>query len=211
MTVVEADSGGRLRADAERNRARVLDAAQVVFGRDGPSVGVDAIACEAGVGVGTVYRRFPTKQDLLRAVIERLGDQIVEEVAATATDAPPGERFDAVFSTLAVRYAGSRALVDAVNADEAGAEEIPVFRARVERALRPVVEAAQGAGAVRRDVRATDVIGLAGATSLLAPPHVTGDAGLWLRARSVVLDGLRPDAATPFPDDAGPAGPDAAR
>ena len=59
-----------LRADAERNRRRILDAARTVFARDGLGAGVDAIAREAGVGVGTLYRRFPTKQELLEAVIE---------------------------------------------------------------------------------------------------------------------------------------------
>jgi AcrR family transcriptional regulator len=60
----------RVRADAERNRRRILDAARDVFASDGLGVGVDAIARAAGVGVGTLYRRFPTKEELLRAVVE---------------------------------------------------------------------------------------------------------------------------------------------
>src|SRR4051794_24858970 len=59
-----------LRADAERNRRRILDAARQVFAEEGLGVGVDAVARAAGVGVGTLYRRFPTKHDLLAAVIE---------------------------------------------------------------------------------------------------------------------------------------------
>ncbi|MGE4427851.1 MAG: TetR/AcrR family transcriptional regulator [Solirubrobacteraceae bacterium] len=201
MPAAEATPGSRLRADAERNRTRVLDAAQLVFGRDGPSVGVDAIAAAAGVGVGTLYRRFPTKQDLLHAVIERLGDQIVETVSTTGEGKAPGPRFVVVFAALATHYAEARALMDAIAADAAGKGELPAFRARVERALGPIVVDAQEAGALRTDVAATDIIGLAGATARLAPPHITRDEALWLRARAVVLDGLRPGAATPLPAD----------
>src|SRR5829696_9880810 len=83
-----------LRADAERNRRRILDAARSVFAEHGLGVGVDAVARAAGVGVGTIYRRFPTKQDLLAAVVEdgilRLADAI-DEIAATTDD--PWEAF----------------------------------------------------------------------------------------------------------------------
>ena len=77
-----------LRADAERNRRRILDAARKVFAAQGLGVGVDAVAREACVGVGTLYRRFPTKHELLAAVIEdgvtTLAEQ-VEEIARSTT------------------------------------------------------------------------------------------------------------------------------
>src|SRR5215216_2919656 len=82
-----------LRADAERNRRRVLDAARRVFAEHGLGVGVDAVAKAAGVGVGTLYRRFPTKQDLLAAVVEDGVERLASEVARFEEVEDPWEAF----------------------------------------------------------------------------------------------------------------------
>ncbi|WP_156670863.1 helix-turn-helix domain-containing protein, partial [Mycobacterium sp. E136] len=80
-----------LRADALRNRARVLEVAYDAFATDGLSVPIDEIARRAGVGAGTVYRHFPTKVDLYRAVVENRIDSLVAEGRALTEGVPPGE------------------------------------------------------------------------------------------------------------------------
>src|SRR3954451_7908062 len=78
MTLEQVESAGRpLRADAERNRSRILAAAREVFARRGLDAGLDEIARHAGVGTATVYRRFPDKQDLIGALFEDRLDQVI--------------------------------------------------------------------------------------------------------------------------------------
>ena len=82
-----------LRADAQRNRTRILDAAEVVFAAEGIEVPVDTIAEKAGVGVGTLYRHFPTKEKLCEAILlERLAG-LTEDARAQADAADPGAAF----------------------------------------------------------------------------------------------------------------------
>src|SRR5215217_3258207 len=103
-----------LRADAERNRRRILDAARRVFAEDGLGVGVDAVARAAGVGVGTLYRRFPTKQDLLAAVIEdgvvRLADAL-EQIEALDD---PWAAFEACARAFAETIARDRGFYEVI-------------------------------------------------------------------------------------------------
>ena len=75
-----------LRADAERNRVRIVEAARRVVSRDGAEARIDAIAREAGVGVGTVYRRFPTKEELVASVLEEFAAATLEGISAAAEE-----------------------------------------------------------------------------------------------------------------------------
>ena len=97
------DGGGRpVRADAVENRRRILEAAEVVFAREGVSVPVDVVAERAGVGVGTLYRHFPTKEALFEAIVMTKLESMVEGAAA-ALDAGSGEDpGEALFSFLQV-------------------------------------------------------------------------------------------------------------
>src|SRR3712207_4546724 len=123
-----------LRADAERNRRRILDAARQVFAEHGLAVGVDAVARAAGVGVGTIYRRFPTKQDLLAAVIEdgvvRLADA-VEEIDATTDD--NWEAFSGAVHAFAEGIARDRGFVEVIHGSS---EYVPVAAEQKDRLLR---------------------------------------------------------------------------
>jgi AcrR family transcriptional regulator len=169
-----------LRADARRNLERVLDAAEEVFGASGPDASIDDIARLAGVGHGTVFRRFPTKDDLMFAVIERH----VEAMCAFAREAlaadDPGQAFfDFVWRVAELNMSTPglhRCVVHC--GDKPGAAEL-------ERLADRIVSRAQRAGAVRRDVKAADVRALVRAALTNAPP------GQWRRYLDVVLDGLR--------------------
>ena len=169
-----------LRADARRNLERVLDAAEQAFAASGPDASIDEIARLAGVGHGTVFRRFPTKDDLMFAVIERH----VGEMQAFARDAlaadDPGEAFFRFVHRVAELNMSTPGLHRCVVhcGNKPGAAEL-------ERLADQVVARAQRAGAVRRDVKAEDVRLLVRSALTSAPP------GQWRRYLDVVLDGLR--------------------
>jgi len=169
-----------LRADARRNLERVLDAATEAFAASGPDASIDEIARLAGVGHGTVFRRFPTKDDLMLAVIERH----VAEMRALAEEAlasdDPGEAFFDFVQQVAelnmVTPGLHRCVVHC--GGKPGAAEL-------EQLVERIVSRAQRAGTVRRDVKPTDVQLLVRSALTSAPP------GQWRRYLDVVLDGLR--------------------
>ena len=165
-----------LRADAQRNLDRVLEAASECFAEHGVDASIDEIARRAGVGHGTVCRRFPSKDALLSAVVLR---RVVELTAAadSALQKPDaGAAFDRFFRAAVDLYGLNRALVEGfgrcVETDEVAAMEVAVGR---------LVRRAQRAGALRRDVTARDVLELIPAAA---------------RHPDVILDGLR---AVPAP------------
>jgi AcrR family transcriptional regulator len=169
-----------LRADARRNLERVLDAATEVFAAEGPDASVDEIAKRAGVGHGTVFRRFPTKDDLMFAVIERHVAELsrIAREALAADD--PGEAFFDFVRRLADLNMALPGLHRCVVhcGDKPGAAEL-------EKLADKIVARAQKAGAVRRDISAEDVRLLVRSALTNAP------AGQWQRHLQVVLDGLR--------------------
>src|SRR4051812_44382029 len=141
-----------LRADAERNRRRILDAARQVFADEGLTVGVDAVARAAGVGVGTLYRRFPTKQDLLAAVIEDGVCRLADEVEELERIEDPWESFAAAVGAFAGTIARDRGFYEVIHGTP---ELVPVAvesKERLQAALDRVLRRAQKAGVVRGDV-----------------------------------------------------------
>ena len=169
-----------LRADARRNLERVLDAATEVFAASGPDASVAEIARLAGVGHGTVFRRFPTKDDLMFAVIERhVEDMCGLAREALAADDPGRAFFDFVWRLAELNMSTPglhRCVVHC--GDKPGAAEL-------EKLADKIVSRAQRAGAVRSDVKAEDVRVLVRSALTNAP------AGQWQRYLGVVLDGLR--------------------
>ena len=181
-------AAGGLRADARRNRASVLRAAQEAFAAEGLAVPLDEIARRAGVGAGTVYRHFPTKEALFETIVlgrvQEMGDRI-----RRWADAPePGAAFFAMFAELAEQGEMKRDLVDALTAagiDVTG--RLSEARAGIRDSIGILLARAQAAGAVRPDVTTEDVSTLLG-TVFLAATQQSGSAA---RALSVIADGLR--------------------
>lgn len=169
-----------LRADAQRNLGRVLDAAAEVFAEQGPDASVDEIARRAGVGHATVFRRFPTKDALIAAVAEQRISELhaLADEALEAADA--GEAFTEFVWRVAELGARDRGLHDCLLrcAESPTALELQYAAARV-------VERAQRARYLRSDIDASDVSELVRAALRAAPP------GQWRTYVQVVLDGLR--------------------
>ncbi|MGD1172037.1 TetR/AcrR family transcriptional regulator [Mycobacterium seoulense] len=178
-----------LRADAARNRARVLDVAYATFAAEGLAVPIDEIARRAGVGAGTVYRHFPTKEALFAAVIEDRMRRMVDDGRALLTSEGPGEALFTFLRSLVLQWgAADRGLVDAlagygIDIACAAPEAEDAFKEMLGELLR----AAQQAGTARRDVDMRDVKAiLVGCQAMQAY-----DSALAERATDVVIDGLR--------------------
>ena len=169
-----------LRADARRNLERVLDAAQEVFAASGPDASIDEIARLAGVGHGTVFRRFPTKDDLMYAVVERH----VAQLAALAEEALASDDPGEAFFDFARRAAELGMTTPGLHRCVVHCGEKP-GAAELEELGNKLVARAQRVGAVRRDVKPADVQVLVRSALTAAPP------GQWRRYLDVVLDGLR--------------------
>ena len=188
-----------LRADAERNRRKVLAAAHAVFAARGLDAGVDEIAREAGVGMGTLYRRFPTKDALVEAIITDRFAVIAEELRLAADREDPWEAFRACATTLACRIAEDRGFFQVVSESVARLPRAREQRDGLLALLVPVVERAQAAGVLRDDVSVADVPGLCAVAARLPAWKLDAQPDVWRRYLGVVLDGLRPEGATPLP------------
>lgn len=148
-----------LRADAKRNRARVLEAAAQVFATDGLSVPVHEIARRAGVGTGTVSRHFPTKEDLFEAVARAHVDELLARAEELAEQEEAGPAFAMFFAAVVHECAADRGLAEqlyALASDKSELAQRVGLEALCER-LGALLSRAQGAGAVRLDVALADV------------------------------------------------------
>ena len=190
-------SGDRaLRADAERNRRSLLDAAQALFRERGLDVGVAEIAQRAGVGRGTLFRNFPTKQDLIAAiVIERMHE--ATEHARSLLDAPdPGEAlFGFLEEIVGPQQLDSRALFDAIADTFLANEEIRAAHAGIVAALEDLLTRAKKAGAVRADVGAMDVLMLVKGVCEAASAFASSEPGIVTRQLDLVRAAFSTSAA----------------
>ncbi|MEV0245947.1 helix-turn-helix domain-containing protein [Nocardia sp. NPDC050712] len=192
------------RTDARRNRALVLAAAQQAFAEHGMSVSLAEIARRAGVGAGTVYRHFPTKSDLLEAVMQQRIDRLAR-VAAEHLRAPdPGVAFFAVCTEVIASTPGNQALCDIVQSGDGWPRALlQSAGARFHRAMEALLVSAQQQGAVRADITLADVLDIfTGCVAIQR--HQLPDRSL-VRGAALVLDALRPNAALPAVTKPGPA------
>jgi AcrR family transcriptional regulator len=197
MLPVETQVGPR-RADARRNRERVLAAAEAVFAESGLKAPIEEVARRAGVGVGTVCRNFPTKQALVEAVVGAMYETLRREAEAALADPDPGHAFEQFVVGLPDFQARHRALADQM-ANESSRESTVGPCDQLLRAVSELVSRAQAVGAIRADIGPGDVSmlfsGVAHATA------VAGDLQPVLRERFVriILDGLRAEDPTALP------------
>jgi AcrR family transcriptional regulator len=179
-----------LRADARQNRERLLDAARTAFGADGLSVPLDEIARSAGVGPGTLYRHFPTKEALIEAVVHDRLRRLAAEGTALRDSPDPGTAFFAFIERLAAEAGPKRDLFDALAS--AGVEAGPAVRAAADDLRTQITDMlirAQHAGAVRADIGSAELTALLSGILFAMRPRPGADQALVL---SVFRDGLRP-------------------
>lgn len=199
MAQTDAAPDRPLRADAERNRERILEAAREAFAEDGLDVGLHEIAKRAGVGVGTVYRRFPEKDELVVALFEDKVDEVVAiaEQALAFDDGWTGlEHFLHRSCELQV---ANRAMHQLVFSSAQGSRCAAGARERIAPLVGQMVVRAQEQGTMRPDVAAFDIGMIRQQIGLLI--EALGDLApaVWPRMLRIALDGLRTARPAPSP------------
>jgi AcrR family transcriptional regulator len=183
-----------LRADALRNRARLLAVAQAVFAEQGVSAPIDEIARRAEVGVGTLYRHFPTKYALFEAIVVGRVEAQVEEARALLAAADPADAFFSFVGRMIEVGAHNKALTEELaNAGFDVKAAVAGPSAELRRLVDELMARARDAGAVRSDVEVGDLMALLGGTCVAALRY-GGDPG---RLARIVCDGLRARPAEP--------------
>lgn len=173
--------GPTLRADAQRNRARILDAAEAVFTEFGPRASTEEVARRAGVAIGTVFRHFPTKDDLLAAIMKRVLAQLVEEA---------GQRdLFAFFSHVVAQAAAKKTVVDLLAGSGVNIQ-LPDAVDHLKEAVGRLLEQARAAGAVGAPVGLPEVMALL-ASVCQGALHGGWDEQLQARTLAVIFAGLK--------------------
>jgi AcrR family transcriptional regulator len=190
MTDTTATEAPKLRADAARNRARLVEAARALFlsGPPDAEVSLEQVAKKAEVGIGTLYRHFPTRLDLLEAVYRDEVDVLRETAEKVVRDHTPVEALELWLQAF-VDYAATKKhifheLVDAIGRDS---ELLTHSRQVMNDSAERLLTAAQESGEIRSDVTAADVLRLVGGCTMM--PNF--DRAQTLRILTVVMDGLR--------------------
>ena len=175
------------RADARRNRARIIEVARTELARRGTAIGMDDIATAAGVGVGTLYRHFPTNDALLAAIVEERIASAAGEAKRAARSEAPGEAFFAFLERMWAEGAAKKDLVDALGAGYDVRGATAAASADLRRALATLLRRARESGEVRSDVSVEDVLALL-AAAMSARSRKGASAA---RVFAIVCDGLR--------------------
>jgi AcrR family transcriptional regulator len=188
----------QLRSDAKRNHEQIVAAARPLFARLGVDVSVDEITKRAGVGMGTLYRHFPTKDDLVDAVLEDAFGEFLQ-LATVSTAEPDGWRGISLYLEGALAlHAANRGLKDVLATRAHGRERAAAMRRRLRPLLVELVERAQAQGTLRADVSADDLPVLVWGGDGVIDCGASASPEIWRRYLGIVLDGLRAEAATPL-------------
>lgn len=188
-----------LRRDAAANRERILTAASRLFGEQGLDASMDEIGRAAGVGAGTLYRRFPTKEALLEAILADGLDRI-EEFARAALDEEDAFAGLAHFLERSLLLqVENRAFVEVLTLRLTVERRLTEARERIRPLTEQLVARAQEQGTLRADLTAADVQVLFWELGRVIDATGTCAAGLWRRYLALALDGLRATAASPLP------------
>ena len=179
-----------LRADAQRNRDRLLDVAVRMFSQDGPDVTLDAIAREAGVGIGTLYRHFPTREALVEAAYRSELARLCDAVPGLLAELPADQAARAWMDRYSGYMATKRGMADALRAVVAsGGSPYAQSRDRLTTAITTLLRAGAEAGTLREDVEPTDVLAsLSGVALVTSEPDQQDQAR---RMLDLLMDGLR--------------------
>jgi AcrR family transcriptional regulator len=178
-----------IRADAQRNEDAVLSAAKAVFATSGVDAPVREIAAKAGVGLGTLYRRFPNRADLIAAVFRREVDACTAEAGALAASHPPGEALARWLKRYTDFIATKKGLAAALHSGDPAFATLPAyFRANFEPALASLLDAAANAGEVRPGIAPYDLLRAIGNLSVASDED---GAAHTRRMVDLLLNGLR--------------------
>jgi AcrR family transcriptional regulator len=190
-----------LRADAARNRARLLAAARAVFAERGLDATMDEVARRAGVGVGTAYRRFRNRDDLIAALFEERLDEFMGILDETLAEADPWRALTDFLERSMEMQAEDRGFKELLLQSAEGPERMRRFRAQIRPLVEELLRRAEDAGELRADVDGRDVLVISLMVGAVADFASDVEPELWRRSLALLLDGLRAQrtAATPLP------------
>lgn len=178
------------RADAERNRQRLLESARAVFAENGADASLDAIARTAGVGIGTLYRHFPTRDALVEEVYRNASQQLADAATRLSEEQPPVEALRRWLQLFVDHLATKRMMAEALNALVGGTSDLYARSgAQVKSAITLLVDRAVASGEIRLSVEPLDLLrALAGVANIGSAPGWEGNAR---RLVDVLIVGMR--------------------
>jgi len=188
-----------LRRDARENRERILVAAREAFAEVGIDVSVEEIAHRAGVGMGTLYRRFPTKGALIDAVFEQHLERIAASAEAALAEPDAWTAFLGYLTDVVRLQASDCGLSQILGAYMSAEDLVARARTRLQPLVRQLIERAQAAGALRPDVVYEDISVFLWTTGRVVDATRTVEPDFWQRYLALAVDGLRASSATPLP------------
>jgi len=190
----------RLRADAARNRAAIVAVARDVFAEQGLEAPLEAIAARAGVGIATLYRRFPAREKLVAAALTEKVAEYAEAAEQALAAADPWDGFAGFVQRICELQAGDRGLSDLLCMTLSADEQVEQLRRTANDRVITLIERAKAGGALREDFAGEDLVLLMIGTA--AVMHVTqADApGAWRRFVALALDAFRCQASPGLPE-----------
>lgn len=197
---VSATRTKALRSDAQRNRERLVASARELIAREGPDVSVEEITRHAGLGMGTLYRHFPTKDELVDAVLEDAFAGLVELARQAAAEEDAWTGLTRFLEQALARHAANRGLKDVLASREHGRRRAEAMRARIRPVLRGMIEQAQAQGTLRSDFTSEDLPLVFWTASRVIEQTASVAPDYWRRYLGLLLDGLRAEAATALPE-----------
>ncbi|MCW8103520.1 TetR/AcrR family transcriptional regulator [Streptomyces tauricus] len=189
-----------LRSDAERNRERIIAAARTVFGRDGLSASMASVARQAGVGIATLFRHFPGKEDLVAAVFADRMEAYAQATAEALDDPDPWSGFTGYIEKVCAMQAADRGFADILTMSFPGAEALEARRTEAFHGFLELIGRAKGSGQLREDFTSRDLVLLLMANAGVL--SATGDAApdAWRRLVAWMIQSFRAPARGPLPD-----------
>ncbi|MCS5719663.1 TetR/AcrR family transcriptional regulator [Herbiconiux sp. CPCC 205763] len=188
-----------LRRDARRNRERLLTAAGELLARDGTEVSVADIAARAGVGKGTVFRHYASKDALVAEVVCDVLETLLARGQELAATLPPADALREFMTEAIHRQADDRAFCEVVAGASADNERVQESIERLHALVGALTARAREAGAIRADVTGDDIALLLSGIYQTAAPLARSEPALWRRYLALALDGLLPRHANPLP------------
>jgi AcrR family transcriptional regulator len=188
-----------LRRDARENRDRILAAARAAFAELGVEASVEEIAARAGVGIGTLYRRFPTKDELIGAVFEEHLEQIASAAESALEQDDAWAAFLGYLAYVVELQATDRGISEILGAHPHTETLVAQARTRLRPLVQELVARAQASGQLRPDVVYEDVSVLLWTTGRVVDATRDVEPAFWQRYLALLVDGLRTGSATPLP------------
>ncbi|GAB3982704.1 TetR/AcrR family transcriptional regulator [Actinoallomurus acanthiterrae] len=193
------DTAQPLRSDAERNRGRIIAAARAVFGRDGLNASMASVAREAGVGIATIFRHFPAKEELVDAVFSDRMDAYADAVAVALDDPDPWHGFIGYLETACAMQAADYGFADVLTMTFPTAKALERRRNEAYEAMVELIDRAKATGRLREDFDPSDLVLLHMANAGVV--NATGDAApdAWRRVVALLIQSFEAPARGPLP------------